>query len=289
MLRESIFKDALFVRLEPRVERLARLGLERIFGEFGGLHRWRQVVAVHAIVGRRQHRSFHAVLKLAHVARPRIRLHHVDGGRRYARHLLAVPRADPRQEALRQRDDVAAALRQVRHRNRKHRKPVVEVFAEELLHHELLKVAARRRDEADVAPDLSVGPDAAERALLKDPEQLHLHRYRQIADLVQKERSAVRSLGASYAALARVGESALLVSEKLRLDERLRERRAVQHDERLVLPRRKPLNRPRDKLLARAARAADENGRLARRDLPYLTKLWQGEYNISVRSVTSFF
>ena len=57
----------------------------------------------------------------------------------------------------------------------------------------------------------------------------------------------------------RAGERALLVAEQLRLDERLRQRRAAHLDERLLRAHRVVVDRVRDQLLARARLAAHEH------------------------------
>ena len=66
----------------------------------------------------------------------------------------------------------------------------------------------------------------------------------------------------------RAGEGAPLVPEQLALDEVLRDGRAVHLDERLVAPRRAPVERLRDELLAGAALAGDEDRRGGVRHLP---------------------
>src|SRR6185503_5918845 len=65
----------------------------------------------------------------------------------------------------------------------------------------------------------------------------------------------------------RAGERALLVAEQLALEQRLGERAAVDLDERAVRALAQPVDRARDQLLAGAALARDEHGRVARRDL----------------------
>ena len=60
------------------------------------------------------------------------------------------------------------------------------------------------------------------------------------------------------------------MAEQLRLHERFGERGAVENHKRLVPARRKALDRLRDEFLARAAFAADQHRRAARRNLAYL-------------------
>ena len=263
---DRILQHPALERRELGVERKRHLAVG-VLGELVVLHRLRQVVAADAVVLRRQHRALDAVLELAHVARPRIRLHRVERRHREARHPLAVLRAQAVEEVAREQHHVVATVGEARQPDREHGEPVVQVLAEELARHQALEVAARRGDEPDVAVQLLVRADAGERALLEEPEQLHLHRDGEVADLVQEERTAVRRLGAPDAPLARVGEGALLVAEELGLDQGLWERGAVENHERAVLARREALERLGHQLLAGAAFAADEHRRLARGDL----------------------
>ena len=227
----------------------------------------RQVVAVDRVVRGGQHRTLDAVLKFAHVPRPLPREQHVHRRFRKTRHLLAVLETHPFHEMLRQKQHIARPGREIGHGDGEHRKPVVEILAEPPLGHHLLQIAARRRDEADVGTDLGVRPDAGERALLQEAQQLHLKRHREVADFIQEQRATVRRLRAPDAALAGVGERPLLVSEKLGLDQRLRQRRTVERDKWLVLAQGQALQRAGDQLLARAARATDQHRRVRRRHL----------------------
>ena len=61
----------------------------------------------------------------------------------------------------------------------------------------------------------------------------------------------------------RVGERAADVTEQLALEERRRHRGAVDRDERLLAARRQVVERARDELLAGAALAGDQHGRVA--------------------------
>ncbi len=102
-------------------------------------------------------------------------------------------------------------------------------------------------------------PDALELALLQRAQELHLHLDRDLADLVEEERAAVGELEAPRLARHGAGERAALVAEELALDELLRDGRAVDLDERLVLAARVLVQRAGDELLARAALAGDEH------------------------------
>ena len=222
---------------------------------------------MNAVRLRHQHRPLDAVLELADVSRPLVRLQEIQrrGGNR--RHLPAVLDAHLGKEMLRKQQYVVGALREIRQRDRKYRKPVIEVLAEQFLLHQFLEIAACGGDESHVALEFLVGPDAAEGPLLQKTKQLHLHRNREIPDFIKEERAAVRRFSPSDAALAGVGERALLVPEQFRLHQRLRKRRAVEYHERLVPAPGKRLDRLGDQLLAGSARAAYQYRRFTRSDM----------------------
>src|SRR5262249_30213457 len=117
-----------------------------------------------------------------------------------------------------------------------------------------------------VRPDRTRPSQALVLAVLEDAQQLRLHGEAHLPDLVEEEDAAVRLVEATGARRERAGEGALLVSEELRFEERIRERRAVERDERAGGARRALVDEARDDLLAGAGLAGDEDGRLGRRD-----------------------
>src|SRR6185369_16500066 len=119
----------------------------------------------------------------------------------------------------------------------------------------------RRRDYADVDAERLGRADALDLAILEHAEQLHLDAERQLADLVQEDRAAVRRLEEPLAITVGARERAANVAEELALEERRRERRTVADDERPVVERREVVNRAGDQLLAGAALARDERRR----------------------------
>src|SRR6185503_15956652 len=107
---------------------------------------------------------------------------------------------------------------------------------------------------------------ALELLFLEDAQELGLQVGRDLADLVQQERAAVGELEATLAHLVRAGEGAALVTEELRLEQLLRQRRAVHADERTVLARAVLVDVVRDALFARSALAGDQDRALRARD-----------------------
>jgi hypothetical protein len=74
-------------------------------------------------------------------------------------------------------------------------------------------------------------------SLLDRTQQLALHRERKIADLVEKERSALRGLKEAGAVFVGARERALAVAEELRFKQRFGDRPAVDRDKRHRRPR----------------------------------------------------
>ena len=113
-----------------------------------------------------------------------------------------------------------------------------------------------RRDDPHVDLHRVVAAERLDRPFLQHPQQLGLRRLRQLRDLVEKQRAAVRRLEPAVAAGGGVGERAALVTEQLGFDQGVRERGAVDRHERLR-PALAPLvDRARDQLLAGSALAA---------------------------------
>src|SRR5204862_1905814 len=117
--------------------------------------------------------------------------------------------------------------------------------------HLLGKVAIRGRDQPHVDVDHVRAAEAFELPLLDDAQQARLHFEWQLADLVQEDRAAMRKLEASNLRSVRAGERAPLTAEQLALDQRGRQRRAVDDHERLVAARAAPVNGAREQFLAR--------------------------------------
>ena len=129
---------------------------------------------------------------------------------------------------------VAGALTERREADRDDVESVEEILAERALRDQLLQIAVRRCDEADVDAHRLDPADALELALLERAKELHLHLDGDLADLVEEQRAAVRELEASGLARDRARERAALVAEELALDELLRDRGAIDLDERLA-------------------------------------------------------
>ena len=134
-----------------------------------------------------------------------------------------------------------------------------QILAELPVGDRLLEIAVGRGDDADVDVDVVLAAEARELAVLQHLQQLGLQRRAHVADLVEEHRAVVGELELARLVLDRAGEGAALEAEQLRFEQLGRQRGAVHLDERLVAPERGGAERPRDKLLAGAAFAANED------------------------------
>ena len=182
--------------------------------------------------GRQHHRALDRILQLAHVAGPVVRDQQLHRVGREAVDRLGVLLRIALEEELRERRNVAPAIAQRRHLERDHVQPVIQIFAEPAFRHLLRQVAIRRRDHPHVDANRLRAAHALELVLLQKPQQLDLARRRDLADLVEEQRSAIRQLKPPVLAHHRARERPLLVPEQLALEQRLRERRTMQLDER---------------------------------------------------------
>src|SRR5688572_19618054 len=97
---------------------------------------------------------------------------------------------------------------------------------------------------------------------LENPEQLALEWQRKVAHLVEEHRPTVRQLEQADLTRACPRERSLLMPEELGLGERLRNRGAIQRNERLSSARRTTVELACDQLLARSRLADDEHGHI---------------------------
>src|SRR6185369_13749332 len=141
--------------------------------------------------------------QLAYVARPAVAVQRLHGRVRERR---AWRPRDLAREVLDQGADVLRALAQRRDVDARHREPEIEIGPEGPLIGLGAQVAVGRGDDADVDLDVLLAADAAERPPLEDAEQGRLDRQRQLADLVEEDRSAVRELEGPLLAALGAGE-----------------------------------------------------------------------------------
>ena len=131
------------------------------------------------------------------------------------------------QEGVGQQLNVSPALAQGGYGNHDDCQTIVQIFAESSFGHGPGKIGVRRRDDSCVDANSRPSADTLDFVLLQEPEQFHLKRSRQFADLIEKERAAAGHLQAALPLNVRAGESPFLVSEQLAFQKRFRNRSAV--------------------------------------------------------------
>src|SRR5690606_32834884 len=162
---------------------------------------------------------------------------------------------------------VAPPLAQGRNVDGKDVEPVVEILAKCPVAHRLAQVAIGRGNDADIHLLRPGGADRLELSFLEDAKQLGLELQRQLADLVEEDRSAVGEGKAPLALLGGAGEGALLVAEELALDESARHGGTIDLDERAIGSVAGAVNGAGDELLAGARLAVDQDGGVGPGDL----------------------
>ena len=95
----------------------------------------------------------------------------------------------------------------------------------------------RRRHQPHVRRQSLVRADALKSSFTQKAQQFHLDRSVNLADLVEKQRAALRLLKPADAPFVRAGERAAFVAEQFAFQQRRRERRAMHRHERLFRAR----------------------------------------------------
>src|SRR5208337_2777270 len=199
------------------------------------------------------HCPFDLILELADVARPIVLLKQIQGGTIKFTDLLLLALACDRQEASRQQWYVAPPRAQRWKLDRESSEAVVEVGAKPARRDRGLEIEVGRREYSHVyllGPRI---PDRDDLSVLKHAQQRRLHRERHLAYLVEKNDPA--GSGAEETGLIAVGAGvgAATMTKQLALKQVLRQRGAVDREERLVGPRAHSMDRTRDVLLAGAS------------------------------------
>ncbi len=176
----------------------------------------------------------------------------------------------------RQAGDVVLALAQRRDLAGDDVQPVVEIFAKPPGGDVAGDVPVGRRQHAHVDLDGLLAADPLELPLLQDAQELELQPRRDVADLVEEQRPLVGQLESPELALDGARERPPLVAEQLRLQQRLRQRAAVDLHERPARPLRPRVDGARHQLLPRPRLAVDVDRRVGGGDL--LDRLEEGAH-----------
>ena len=127
--------------------------------------------------------------------------------------------------------EIFAPLPQRRQHDRKHIETVEEIASESSADDVVREPAIRRRDDAHVHGRRAGAAEPFELAALEHAQELGLQLEGQLADFVEKDGSALRQFEAARLRRMRAGERPALAAEQLALDERRRQRPAIDDDE----------------------------------------------------------
>ncbi len=125
-------------------------------------------------------------------------------------------------------------LTQRRNLDRKDRQTVIEVLPEPAVLDRFLEIDVRRGDDADIGLDDLFAADPCKLSVLQNAKQIDLRRQRHLADFIEEKRAAARFFETALTLRTGIGEGAFLVSEQLGLEQRFRDRAAVDLDVWLV-------------------------------------------------------
>src|SRR5262245_36880478 len=168
---------------------------------------------------------------------------------------------------LEQEEPVAIELAQRRHLQRQHREAMIEVGAEAAVPDCLAQVAVGGGDDARAREPALGLAQALELPILDHAQELRLHLEGQLADLVEEQASVLGILEIAGLRRGGPGEGAPGIAEERRLDERGRERGAVEREKRPRAARRQAMQALRDQLLAAARLALDQHREGREREL----------------------
>src|SRR5262245_19341972 len=120
------------------------------------------------------------------------------------------------------RRDVVAPRAERRELEIDDRQSIIKIFAEGAIVDAPRQRAVRGRDDAHVDGLCGVGAYSADRPGFQGPQELWLHRQRQLSNLVEEQRTAVCLLEYAAPIGDRAAERAAHVAEELALHQRLR-------------------------------------------------------------------
>src|SRR5262245_23071349 len=148
-----------------------------------------------------------------------------------------------------------------------HLQAVEEILAEMPGFHLSAQVFMRRADQADVTRDAGRAAETFDAPLFDRSQYLGLSQWVHVTDFIQEERTSMSQLKLSLALLARAREGAFLMPETLALADCVRQRGAVDRDERGFLARATVVHFACQQLLAGSAFPVNQYRHISSGDL----------------------
>src|SRR5204863_1815954 len=209
-------------------------------------------------------RSLDRVLQLPNVARPVVAAQQLDGVALETLNLLSSLRRGAGRKTVGKHRNVLAPVTERGNRDGEDVQAIVQVLTKPASAHFRLEIPTCRGNDADVALHGARAADTLELALLQHAKKLWLKIGTQLGDLVEQERSAIRTFERAERALGRARQPTLFVSEERTLDLPFRKCRAVHPNEGSFATIALRVDRSREQLLAGSRFALQEHGRAAR-------------------------
>src|SRR6266513_1317149 len=224
----------------------------------------RQELVRAQLAGRRQEQSpFQGIFQLPDVPGPGMGAQLAVHFGCQRRHRQTVLPGESLEHRLSDAAEIVAPLPQGRQPEHDAAQAEVEILPESRLAHALSEMLVGRRQNAYVDRPRFRPSDPADLLVLQYTQQLGLQAERQVADLVEEQRAAVRHLEQPGLGGMGVRKGAALVTEQLGLDEVLGECRTVHGDERGAATRAAFVDRPCEEFLPGPCLADDQGARVA--------------------------
>ncbi|MNL16897.1 hypothetical protein D3C87_1379610 [compost metagenome] len=170
------------------------------------------------------------------------------------------------QQTLGQRQDVGGTLAQRAPGQGEHRQTIVKILAEAPRRHLTREVAIGGGDHTNVQCDRFARPNPFDLALLQHTQQFGLEPQGHFGNFIEQNGAAVGLLELAGLRGNGAGEGALLVPEQSRFEHVVRDRCAVDRNERLTGAMGMLVDVTRQHFLARARLARDQHRGIAARD-----------------------
>ena len=147
-----------------------------------------------------------------------------------------------------------------------HVEPVKKIGTERALFDHVLEILVGGGHAAEIDFDDLVAAHARDLALLQHAQQVGLRLQADVADFVEKYRAAFGDFKFSLLAVLRAGERAFFMAEEFAFEQRLGQRAAVDHDQRMKTAHAGGMNGAHDQLFAGSALARDQDIGIGRAD-----------------------
>src|SRR5690606_4037117 len=218
------------------------------------------------------HTAANAVLELTDITRPFVLADRAHGVRSKCQVCFPTLLAEALEEGLRQDQDVVLALTQGREDDLDHRQAIKQILTERAIGHTFLQIGIGGGENADVDGNFLTPANALDPLVLQEAKQLHLKQERNLANFIKEKGTSLSTFDTTLALGMSAGEGAFLMPEEFTLDQRLRDRGAINGDEGPVPAGAAFVNRTRGHLLARPALSQDQYRGLGCGDLPDILK-----------------